>query len=138
MAAGFSIATTRPIHVSVVRVASYKDCATPKRRADGSIIQEAAAQMKYLPLGDQLAMMIAHDETREQLLYRARYVSDGETYRDVFDGDAYKALVRQGLFQGELDMALVLFVDGFNPFSGSQHTMTIVHIVVLNLDPSMR
>ncbi|KAF7731200.1 hypothetical protein EC973_000615 [Apophysomyces ossiformis] len=43
------------------------------------------------------------------------------------------------LFDSEYDIALALYADGFQPFKNNhKYSMTIVHAVILNMDPSVR
>ncbi|KAG1463916.1 hypothetical protein G6F56_005190 [Rhizopus delemar] len=42
------------------------------------------------------------------------------------------------MFRNENDIALLIFVDGFQPKHTNDHTMTIVHCLVMNISPSER
>lgn len=93
--------------------------------------------MTYLPLGGQLATFIANTEIREMLRYRFnREIPENGMKTDIFDGENIKNVSH--LFRGELDIALSLFIDGFQPFKRSKSSMTIVHLVILNLPPIQR
>lgn len=82
-----------------------------------------AETMLYLPLSRQLAAMIANDNIREMLLYRAnRQEAIPGDVSDIFDGQFYQRLTRTRsiaddsfMFSNDLDLAISLFVDGSRP-----------------------
>ena len=93
--------------------------------------------MTYLPLSSQLATFISNREIRELLQYRARRsLPENGIKTDIFDGESFQSISH--LFSGELDIALSLFLDGFQPFNKSKFSMTIVHLIILNLPPFQR
>lgn len=99
----------------------------------------ARRYMKMLPIGLQIAAMLANPSTRELMLYRSQYYSQANVYEDYFDGDSYKKLKQQGLFTGDHDVALAMFVDGFTSTKTSQSSkLNIVHLINLNLPPHIR
>lgn len=55
---------------------------------------------------------------------------------DIFDGAAFRE--KRGYFDADVNIALALFVDGFQPFKRSKVNLTIVHLLVLNLPPMER
>ncbi|KAG2213713.1 hypothetical protein INT45_012955 [Circinella minor] len=81
--------------------------------------------MLYLPIADQLATFIAHSPTRQ--LLRNKATSSGEI-RIIFDG----SVVKEKYF-GDNDLVCVLYVDGFRPYIHSVVSITIVHLVLMNL-----
>ncbi|KAG2214761.1 hypothetical protein INT45_006290 [Circinella minor] len=87
--------------------------------------KKAYATMLYLPIADQLATFIAHSLTRQ--LLRNKATSSGEI-RNIFDG----SVVKEKYF-GDNDLVCVLYVDGFCPYIHSVVSMTIVHLVLMNL-----
>lgn len=97
-----------------------------------------AATMKLISIGDYISNMLANEETRKMFMYRTTREEEPEVYQDIFDGDVYKNLKQQGFFDGDLDIALALFVDGFTTQRKGKRTMTIVHCLILNVDPSSR
>ena len=110
---------------------------TKKRRSDGGVPQQQpCAQVKQLPIADQLALLIYHKSSREELLYRSKYQSVSGNYSDVFDGNTYKNLKKDGHFSNPMDIAISLYTDGFTLFNKQQ--LTIIHVVVLNIDPIRR
>lgn len=111
------------------------DCKEPRFSTEGSLRRE----MKMLPIGQQMASMLANSATRELMKYRHNYNPVAGIYQDYFDGSAYKELVRQGFFDGEDDIALAMFVDGFTSTKSSQSSkLNIVHFINLNLPPEVR
>ncbi|KAG2224763.1 hypothetical protein INT45_005287 [Circinella minor] len=74
--------------------------------------------------------------SREELLYRSKYQSVSGNYSDVFDGNTYKNLKKDGHFSNPMDIAISLYTDGFTLFNKQQ--LTIIHVVVLNIDPIRR
>lgn len=90
--------------------------------------------MQYLPVAEQLASYLAHKHTREKLNHRSTVDAQPGVYKDIFDGAAIK---------GEKDwtaenIALSVYVDGFQPFIYSTVSMTIVLVIILNLPPTER
>ena len=95
-------------------------------------------EMKIISVGDYLAAMLAKDDVRETLRYRVDRESEAGVYTDVFDGNVYKKHRQEGKFEGDLDVAMALFVDGFTHQKKGKTTKTIVHALIYNVDPSMR
>ena len=102
-------------------------CNTPRYREsrNESSKKESFATMLYLPVSDQLATFIAHSPTRN-LLYNKKTSSGA--LENMFDGSVIKEKN-----WSDNDLILVLYVDGFQPFIHSVVSMTIVHIVIMNL-----
>lgn len=95
--------------------------------------------MKMLSVGQQVAAMLANPKTRELMKYRSEYVSNTGIYKDYFDGEAYKEYQGQGLFSGDDDVALAMFVDGFTATKSSQSAkLTIIHLLNMNIPPEQR
>lgn len=91
-----------------------------------------------MPLGPQLASLLANEETRKSLLYRSQCTpgNDGEM-SDIFHGEVYQRM-KNDLFREPADIAMALYVDGFTPFKRASVTLTIVHMICLNLPPEER
>ena len=105
-----------------------------KRNCDGT--QKPLASVLQLPLSNQLASLIQNEITRNDLMYRSSLPArKAGLYTDIFDGDVYTALKGEGLFSGDLDIALALYTDGFTV---KRKQLTIVHLIILNLPPSIR
>lgn len=94
--------------------------------------------MSQLSLKEQLALAMTHDITREEMEYRSLYDSVGPDVEDIFGSPVYQKLQDAGLFRSKYDIALGLYVDGFKTFKKSNHSMTIIHFVNLNLPPTLR
>ena len=89
-------------------------------------------------VGDQLSNMLSNDDTRKNLQHRHEREEAPGVISDYFDGEDYKTLKAKGMFESPDDIALALFVDGFVNQKKSKQEMTIVHVLVLNFDPSIR
>ena len=94
-------------------------------------------QVLQLPLKQQLALLIKDRESREMLMHRSTREASELVLKDVFDGDAYKEM-ENVLFTGAMDIALGLYTDDFTRYRRGGQSMTIVHLVVLNLPPEIR
>lgn len=90
--------------------------------------------MCYLPLSEQLASLVSHAATREQLCDASSMSSGSAIMKDIFDGDILNGAKEWGRY----DFGLMVFVDGFQPFIHSSASMTIVHLVILNYPPEKR
>jgi hypothetical protein len=92
--------------------------------------------MKYLPLSQQLALLLYNKKTREDLSYRSDFQLSNE-YDDILSGSHYQSL-KDELFASEYDIAVGLFVDGFSASSKPGMTLTMVNVVVYNYHPNIR
>ena len=101
---------------------------------------QAAATMDYLPLSEQLGAMLLSKEYRDMFQQTYEKEEDDIYYTDIFDGQQFKQ--HEHLFPGKFDTACALYVDGFSPFKkrglNGAVSMTIVHIIILNLPSSER
>jgi hypothetical protein len=94
------------------------------------------ATSSQIPLYKKLATYFATEKSRQSLLYRSKREEIPGLYRDVFDGSRYKRF--KYLFENDYDIALALYIDGFNPQKrGSTHMVTFM-AVILNLPPDIR
>ena len=91
-----------------------------------------------MSLGDQLARLLGNSDAREKLHYRGNRPCITDGLSDYFDGEEYKALKDKHFFQSPDDVAVALFLDGFVNTKKSKQPLTIVHVMVLNYDPSLR
>ena len=96
-----------------------------------------ATTMAYLPLKDQLITILAYPETRDALCSLRERDYQEHMMVDLFDGQLFHGR-QKNLFINEYDIALALYVDGFKPFKRTRISLTIVHLVVLNLPPEIR
>jgi hypothetical protein len=95
--------------------------------------------MQLQSVGQQVASMLAISKTRKLMRYRSQYQSEVGLYKDYFDGETYKMHQRNGLFSGEDDVALAMFVDGFTATKSSQSSkLTIIHLLNMNIPPEYR
>ena len=92
------------------------------------------ATKSYLPIAKQLATYVAHKHNREKLRHGVDVDSQKEVYKDIFDGAAIKGLKDWN----EENIALSVYVDGFQPFIYSTVSMTIVLVIILSLPPTER
>ncbi|OAD75383.1 C2H2-type zinc finger transcription factor [Phycomyces blakesleeanus NRRL 1555(-)] len=83
--------------------------------------------MKMMSIGDQLARLLGNDKTRAKLQCRANRQSISNKISDYFDGEEYKTLKEQQLFDSPNDIAIALFLDGFVNQEKSKQQLTIVH-----------
>ncbi|KAG2216617.1 hypothetical protein INT45_000417, partial [Circinella minor] len=98
--------------------------------------KQARATVQQLPLIEQLALFIQDNETRSLLLHRSeRQASEKGVYCDIYDGKNYKKLKKDGLFSGNLDIAISIYTDGFTALDKQ---LTIIHIINFNLPQSIR
>lgn len=95
-------------------------------------------KMKMMSIGDQLAKLVGNEGTRQKMAYRANRVEDPVNLQDYFDGQDYKKFKANNLFTSEEDVAIALYVDGFVTQKKSKQELVIVHVMVLNYDPTLR
>ncbi|OAD68781.1 hypothetical protein PHYBLDRAFT_63313 [Phycomyces blakesleeanus NRRL 1555(-)] len=88
-----------------------------------------------LPLARQLALCLADDKTRAEMLYHHNHQSSQDGQKaDIFNGHVYQSM--KHLFSGENNIAISLSIDGFNSHNVSG-SVTIIHATVLNLSPTI-
>ena len=114
---------------------SCKFCKKGRYSADE---KKKAQTMKIISIGDHLAGMLSNPKTRDMFSYRTDRLEEQGVYKDVFDGQVYKDLKKDGQFEGELDIAVALFVDGFVHQKKGKQSKTIVHALIYNIEPSER
>ncbi|OAD75291.1 hypothetical protein PHYBLDRAFT_64218 [Phycomyces blakesleeanus NRRL 1555(-)] len=83
-----------------------------------------------VPVKTMKMILLGNSDTRKKLHYRANRQLISSELSDYFDGEEYKALKTQHFFQSPDDVAVALFLDGFQ--------LTIVHVMILNYDPLIR
>jgi hypothetical protein len=90
-----------------------------------------------MSIGDQISRQLANNETRELMQCRANYISEPDVYRDIFDGVQYQRMKNEkGLFEGDDDVAVALFIDGFKATRGvASSSLTLINLLNMNLDP---
>lgn len=114
------------------------DCGEQRFKINTEIIKTPKASMKIMSIGDLLSEMLANPESRELLQYRANRETSQDQLEDIFDGENYKELTRQGLFSNPDDIAIGIYTDGFVNQKKGKSSYTIVHVIIFNLDPSIR
>ncbi|KAG2221666.1 hypothetical protein INT45_002704 [Circinella minor] len=97
---------------------------------------EPAKLMQQLPLKEQLALLVSDKKTREMLECRSKRPTKENVMTDIFDGKLYNNV--KHLFENELVIGLGLYTDNYQQFKSSKHSMTIVHLTVLNINPKHR
>lgn len=111
-------------------------CQEPRYKDALNLVPRSS--MKIMSIGDILAQMLADDQTRELLGYRANRQVQPGTITDVFDGKNYTDLLSKGYFRNSHDIAVGLFTDGFVNQHKGKSSYTIVHVIIYNFDPSIR
>ncbi|SAL95181.1 hypothetical protein, partial, partial [Absidia glauca] len=89
-------------------------------------------------IGDILASKLYYPATRQQLLYRHSYMNNTDNMKDIFDGKVYQALLADGKFESQYDIAIGLSIDGFTFFDGSNFQGTMVNMIIFNIHPKQR
>lgn len=97
-----------------------------------------ALTIKMISIGDHLSNTLCNEEFRDMFLYRSSRVTKNNVYQDIFESGIYKSLKQQNLFNNDLDIALALFIYGFTTQIKGKGTMTIIHCIIFNADPSSR
>ncbi|KAG1438018.1 hypothetical protein G6F56_012826 [Rhizopus delemar] len=110
---------------------------------DGSILSlEPVQKLPMVSVGASLAKLLLNDDKKVLFEYRstmAPIIEEDRVYRDVYDGEVFQNWLNEGnIFKSSNDIALLVFVDGFEPKYVNDHTMTIVHCLVMSIDPSHR
>lgn len=102
--------------------------------------QRPAAYVNSTSIGSIIASKLSNPSTRMQMQYRARrpITSNNVPATDIFDGAFYKFLVGEHYFDNDDDVAIGLYIDGFNPFNASTFKATIVNMVIYNIAPNNR
>ncbi|SAL96353.1 hypothetical protein [Absidia glauca] len=71
-------------------------------------------------------------------LYRHSYLNSTDNMKDIFDGKVYQALLADGKFESQYDIAIGLSIDGFTFFDGSNFQGTMVNMIIFNIHPKQR
>ncbi|CEI93948.1 hypothetical protein RMCBS344292_08172 [Rhizopus microsporus] len=99
----------------------------------------SARKMKYLSLIEQLALLISNDQTLELEKSSEKYEKDQDVLYDSFDGILGETLLRfYNNRKDRLVLYLGLYNDGSQVFKNGNHTMTIFHLIILNLPKTIR
>jgi hypothetical protein len=100
-------------------------------------MEKPNATVSIASISDIIATKLKHNLTRNQLGYRFNRTPTDEA-TDIFDGNAYNALLNDGYFDDEHDVAIGLCMDGFVPFNHSPFKANMVQMVIYNIDPKER
>ena len=99
---------------------------------------DPVASLTYLPLADQLAILIADSEKRKELLtLDDREVHEHGLMSDFHHGKIYQS-IKNDIVTQDLDIYLALFIDGFSPYNRGNTQMTMFHILVMSMDSKKR
>ncbi|KAI9468863.1 MAG: hypothetical protein EXX96DRAFT_490275, partial [Benjaminiella poitrasii] len=103
-------------------------------------LERPRQMLSYVSVGAALAEMLLDDTKRELFSYRHDFdqTRTGNSYCDIFDGAAYRQDLQQGLYSSPSDIGVILYVDGFQAKHKRTTSLTLVHCVVANIDPSSR
>lgn len=102
--------------------------------------------VKMMSIADKMAELLACDDFREGMEVYSSTVKNNnriqqtegvKVFRDVFDGQIYQDLIKDGKIDSNFNVVIKLDVDGFTCAS-SRSSMTMVNAVILSLDPSER
>lgn len=95
------------------------------------------AQMSCKSIGMALTQMLLNDETRQLFEYKSNFNYSDTQLTDIFSGKNYQHLRNNNII-GDNDICIVMYVDGFQNKHKPDHSQTMVHSIVMNLDPSVR
>ena len=138
------------INSCVCFVGPYEDltecpnCKEARFKANG----EPRKCFDYIPIIPRLQAMSANSIHAKKMRYRANYVHEPGTIKDVFDGSHYRSLINTIVpgdegnpffyFSDERDIALGLSTDGFAPFKRRDRTCWPIILFNYNLPPQIR
>jgi RNA polymerase subunit RPABC4/transcription elongation factor Spt4 len=113
--------------------------ACPICKKDRRVDNKSAAYVNITSIGSIIAGKIANPITRQQMRYRHERSTPADgRIDDIFDGSVYRDLVNNNYFGNPDDVAIGLFVDGFNPFKHSTFKANLVNMVIFNNSPTAR
>lgn len=103
-------------------------------------------QMTCVSIGAALAELLYDEDSRNAFQYKANVDStivgseanhNESKYTDIFSGKVYQGLYRSGIINND-DICLIMYVDGYQHQHKPNHTLTMIHCIIMNLDPSVR
>lgn len=123
-------------------------CERPRYKSAGVPFK----QFQYLPVRDQLQMMMKDKSLTRQLRYQHTYShakNNDDVIWDIFDGSVYHNLLeKQVVIDGQIldhkhfsdprDVALGISLDGMTYFRHRQHSVWPVILINYNLSPKVR
>jgi hypothetical protein len=93
-----------------------------------------AAYVKKTSITSIIASKLANPLTRMQMRYREERQLNSNAATDIFDGHFYKSLVANDYFNNPDDVAIGLYLDGFNPFKTNTFQCTLVNMIIYNIN----
>ena len=105
------------------------------RFKEGTFIPRA--QMACVSIGRSLTQMMLDDDTRELFNYKPSFDFNDEQLVDIFSGENYNSM-RERKIIGDNDLCIVMYVDGFQNKHKPDSSQTMIHSIIMNLDPSVR
>src|SRR6266536_4533272 len=102
---------------------------------------KAKKVMPYLSIKNRLKIQFNDENRVKEFLYRHEYIINKETddnddLNDIFDGNIYKELVEENLFNDKRDIAFTASCDGYQIFKKKTYDCWLFLIINNNLHPS--
>src|SRR6266542_1924676 len=96
--------------------------------------------MFYLSIKERLKIQYNNKAKAKELLYRFKCINDDENnnFKDIFDGNIYKELLKRNLFNDKRDIAFTVSCDGYQIFKQRTDDCWAFLIINNNLDPLIR
>jgi hypothetical protein len=92
----------------------------------------------YKSLVNSIRQFLSRENIKHSLLkWKERNIPE-EVLADVYDGTVWKEFVSKGFFAGATDLAFMLNVDWFQPFTHTTDSLGAIYLTVLNLPCSER
>jgi hypothetical protein len=96
----------------------------------------------FLPLLDRFKLQYNNSRRSTELRYRHSYINsdkyENDSIGDMFDGELYKELTRDGYFTDERDIALIGSTDGYQIFKQKTDDCWVIMFINANLPPNER
>ncbi len=104
---------------------------------------KAKKVMPYLSIKNRLKIQFNDENRVKEFLYRHEYIINKETddnddLNDIFDGNIYKELVEENLFNDKRDIAFTASCDGYQIFKQKTDDCWLFLMINNNLHPSLR
>lgn len=101
---------------------------------------KAKKVMPYLSIKNRLKIQFSNENRAKELLYRHEYITSksDNNLDDIFDGEIYKELVNENLFNDKRDIAFTASCDGYQIFKQKTDDCWLFLMINNNLDPFLR
>src|SRR6266498_3575481 len=104
---------------------------------------KAKKVMPYLSIKNRLKIQFNDENRVKEFLYHHEYIINKETddnddLNDIFDGNIYKELVEENLFNDKRDIAFTASCDEYQIFKQKTDDCWLFLMINNNLDPSLR